>query len=128
MNHPALCSNYFALTRWAGAPHSILNEEDGVSKELVNAVADMKEPEALQLAKEMLEDGSDPMAILDAAREAMDIVGQRYEEGTYFPARTDAGWGDAEPDRGHGQASVGQGPRDGAPRRGSHRYRRGGHP
>jgi methanogenic corrinoid protein MtbC1 len=36
------------------------------------------------LAKEMLEGGSDPLAILDAAREAMGIVGKRYEEGTYF--------------------------------------------
>jgi 5-methyltetrahydrofolate--homocysteine methyltransferase len=36
------------------------------------------------LAKEMLEGGSDPLAILGAAREAMGIVGQRYEEGTYF--------------------------------------------
>lgn len=55
-----------------------------MSKELVNAVADMKEQEALKVAKEMLEGGANPMAILDATREAMDIVGQRYEEGTYF--------------------------------------------
>jgi methanogenic corrinoid protein MtbC1 len=55
-----------------------------MSKELVNAIADMKEQEALKLVKEMLEGGSDPIAILDSAREAMDIVGQRYEEGTYF--------------------------------------------
>jgi len=32
----------------------------------------------------MVKSGSDPMIILDAAREAMAIVGQRYEEGTYF--------------------------------------------
>jgi len=55
-----------------------------MSKKLVNAIADMKEQEALKLAKEMLEGGSDPLAILGAAREAMGIVGQRYEEGTYF--------------------------------------------
>jgi 5-methyltetrahydrofolate--homocysteine methyltransferase len=55
-----------------------------MSKELVNAIADMKEQEALKLAKEMVEGGEDPMAILDAAREAMTIVGQRYEEETYF--------------------------------------------
>jgi methanogenic corrinoid protein MtbC1 len=51
---------------------------------LVNAIADMKEQEALKLAKEMVEGGSEPLAILNAAREAMGIVGQRYEEGTYF--------------------------------------------
>jgi methanogenic corrinoid protein MtbC1 len=55
-----------------------------MSKKLVNAIADMREEEALKLVNEMVEGGSDPMAILDDAREAMDIVGQRYEEGTYF--------------------------------------------
>jgi methanogenic corrinoid protein MtbC1 len=55
-----------------------------MSKELVQAIADMREEEALTLAKKMVEDGSEPTAILDAAREAMDIVGQRYEKGTYF--------------------------------------------
>jgi methanogenic corrinoid protein MtbC1 len=55
-----------------------------MSKKLVNAIADMQEEEALELAKKMVEDGSEPAAILDAAREAMDIVGQRYEKGDYF--------------------------------------------
>ena len=55
-----------------------------MSKELVNAIADMREEETLKLVKEMVEGGSEPMAILGAAREAMDIVGKRYEEGTYF--------------------------------------------
>ncbi len=55
-----------------------------MSKKLVDAIADMREEEALKLVKEMVEGGSEPMAILDAAREAMAIVGQRYEEGTYF--------------------------------------------
>ena len=55
-----------------------------MSKELVNAIADMREEEALKLVKEMVEGGSEPMAILDAARQAMAIVGQRYDEGTYF--------------------------------------------
>ncbi|HEY46504.1 MAG: hypothetical protein AMJ88_07210 [Anaerolineae bacterium SM23_ 63] len=55
-----------------------------MSKKLVNAIADMKEEEALNLVKKMVEDGSEPTAILDAAREAMDIVGQRFEKGDYF--------------------------------------------
>ncbi len=55
-----------------------------MSKKLVNAIADMREEEALKLVKEMVEGGSDPMSILDSAREAMDIVGQRYQDGTYF--------------------------------------------
>jgi methanogenic corrinoid protein MtbC1 len=55
-----------------------------MSKKLVNAIADMKEEAALEIVKKMVEDGSDPMEILDAARQAMDLVGQRYEKGDYF--------------------------------------------
>jgi methanogenic corrinoid protein MtbC1 len=55
-----------------------------MSEELVKAIADMREEEAFALVQEMLEGDVQPMSILDAAREAMDIVGQRYEEGTYF--------------------------------------------
>ena len=53
-------------------------------QKLVGAIADMQEEEALKLVAEMVEDGSEPMAILAAAKEAMDVVGQRYEEGVYF--------------------------------------------
>lgn len=55
-----------------------------MSRELVNAIADMREEEALRLVKQMVESGTEPMAILDAAREAMSIVGQRYDAGLYF--------------------------------------------
>ncbi len=55
-----------------------------MSKQLIEAIADMREAEALKLVTQMVESGSEPMAILDAAREAMDIVGQRYDAGTYF--------------------------------------------
>jgi methanogenic corrinoid protein MtbC1 len=55
-----------------------------MSKELVSAIADMKEDEALNLVKQLIKDGTKPTAILEAAREAMDIVGQRFQEGEYF--------------------------------------------
>jgi 5-methyltetrahydrofolate--homocysteine methyltransferase len=55
-----------------------------MSKKLVNAIADMKEEEALRIATDMAERGVDPMAVLGAAREAMDLIGQRYEKGSYF--------------------------------------------
>jgi methanogenic corrinoid protein MtbC1 len=55
-----------------------------MSEQLVNAMADMQEAEALALVKQMLADGADPMAILADARAAMDVVGQRFEEGEYF--------------------------------------------
>ncbi len=55
-----------------------------MSERLVEAMADMREEEALAEARELLEGGADPLAILQLAREAMDIVGRRYAEGTYF--------------------------------------------
>ena len=55
-----------------------------MSEALVNAIADMREEEALKLVDEMLTGGVEPLVILDSAREAMGVVGQRYEEGSYF--------------------------------------------
>ncbi len=55
-----------------------------MSDKLIHAIADMREEEALKLVREMVEGGVEPMAVLDAAREAMVVVGQRYEEGSYF--------------------------------------------
>lgn len=55
-----------------------------MSQQLVNAMADMREQEALALVKQMLADGTDPLSILDDARDAMDAVGKRFEEGHYF--------------------------------------------
>jgi len=47
-------------------------------------MADMKEEEALKLVEELLSQGEDPQKILDLASEAMQVVGERYQEGTYF--------------------------------------------
>ena len=55
-----------------------------MSKQLVETIADMREEEALKLVGEMVASGSDPMAILDETREAMDLVGQRYDAGAYY--------------------------------------------
>ena len=55
-----------------------------MSKNLVDLIADLKEDEALQKTRELLDAGTDPMAILDHCREATEIVGKRFEEGKYF--------------------------------------------
>ena len=52
--------------------------------QLVNAIAEMQEERALRLTAEMLDAGDDPQLILDACREAMAIVGERYEQREYF--------------------------------------------
>ena len=51
---------------------------------LVNALADLKEKEALKIAADRLEAGEDPMAILNDARRAMAIVGGRFGNYEYF--------------------------------------------
>ena len=52
---------------------------------LVEWLADMKEEEAFDLAKKMLlEEGADPLRVLELCRNAMDIVGKRFEQGEYF--------------------------------------------
>ena len=55
-----------------------------MSEKLVTAIADMEEKEALALATELLAAQTDPVAILDDCRSAMELVGQRFEAGTYF--------------------------------------------
>ena len=59
-----------------------MNEQE---KQLVEWLSDMNEDAALELAKRMLlEEGKDPLRVLALCREAMDIVGKRFEEGEYF--------------------------------------------
>jgi methanogenic corrinoid protein MtbC1 len=55
-----------------------------MSQQLVEAIADMREEDALKLVREMVESDSDPVAILDSTRKALDLVGKRYEEGIYY--------------------------------------------
>lgn len=55
-----------------------------VLEELVHAIADMEEETALNFVHRFVADSGDPQQVLDACREAMDIVGRRFEEGEYF--------------------------------------------
>jgi len=55
-----------------------------MKENLVDAIADMREEEAMKLAQEMLDAGEDPVIILDACREAMSIVGDLFEQKEYF--------------------------------------------
>jgi len=51
---------------------------------LVEAMVNMKEQEALAIVGELIAQGEDPQKILDLSSEAMQVVGDRYQEGTYF--------------------------------------------
>jgi 5-methyltetrahydrofolate--homocysteine methyltransferase len=47
-------------------------------------ISTMDEDPALGLAREMLDGGTDPADMLDICREAMDIVGKKFEDGEFF--------------------------------------------
>ena len=51
---------------------------------LLDAIADMREDEALELAKSMLDAGDDPLRVLELCRTAMEKVGKRFQDGEYF--------------------------------------------
>lgn len=62
-----------------------MSERTEEEQRLVEWLADMNEDDALALAKRMLlEEGKDPLRVLELCREAMDVVGKRFEEGEYF--------------------------------------------
>ena len=55
-----------------------------MAHQLVEAMANMKEDEALAIVDDLLAKGEDPAEILDLSSQAMQVVGERYQEGTYF--------------------------------------------
>ena len=55
-----------------------------MSEKLVDAMVCMREQEALSLAEKMLNDGVDPLKILEQCREAVEKVGKQFEIGKYF--------------------------------------------
>ena len=51
---------------------------------LIDAIVNMEEEEALRISRDMLDGGTDPMRIMELCRQAMVVVGKRFEEGDYF--------------------------------------------
>ncbi|MEW6444335.1 MAG: cobalamin-dependent protein [bacterium] len=51
---------------------------------LIEAIVTMREREALLATDRMLEQGVDPLEILEAYREALAEIGRQYEQGRYF--------------------------------------------
>lgn len=51
---------------------------------LRDAIVEMQEDEALALAKEVVAAGGDAQEVLDTCRQALEIVGKRFEQGEYF--------------------------------------------
>ena len=51
---------------------------------LIDAIIEMREEDALSLTHELLEQGTAPMDVLDACRQATNIIGKRFETGESF--------------------------------------------
>ena len=55
-----------------------------MSQELINAITEMREEDAVSITNELLDGGTSPADILNACKDAMDIIGKRFEEGEAF--------------------------------------------
>ncbi len=53
-------------------------------RRLIGAIVEMQEQEAIELATAQLESGTPPLEILRICKEAMDVVGRKFEEGEFF--------------------------------------------
>ncbi len=55
-----------------------------MSKELYNAIVNLEEQTALKYVREEFESGKDPLSILEECRQALEIVGQKFDAEEYF--------------------------------------------
>jgi methanogenic corrinoid protein MtbC1 len=55
-----------------------------MSQDLINAITEMQEEEALKITHSLLDEGEAPVQILEDCRTAMDIIGKRFEAGDCF--------------------------------------------
>jgi 5-methyltetrahydrofolate--homocysteine methyltransferase len=71
----------FLVDAQEGRRRRLLTEWD---QKLIEAMVNMREEEAEEIARKTLEDGGDPLKVMEQCREAMGVVGNRFEEGRYF--------------------------------------------
>lgn len=55
-----------------------------MSQELINAITEMREDDALNITNQLLDGGTAPLEVLDACKQAMDVIGERFEKGEAF--------------------------------------------
>jgi len=55
-----------------------------MSQQLIDAITEMREEDALKLTNELLDGGASPSDILAACKDAMDVIGKRFEDGEAF--------------------------------------------
>lgn len=54
------------------------------NKKIEDAIIDLDETSALELAKTLIQNGVDPVEILEKCRQGMSIVGEKFEKGSFF--------------------------------------------
>lgn len=65
-------------------PLLLAQKEELMSQELIDAFTDMREQDVLKITDQMLDSGTDPLEALEACRKAMEVIGQRFEDGDCF--------------------------------------------
>jgi 5-methyltetrahydrofolate--homocysteine methyltransferase len=55
-----------------------------MSQELIDAITEMREEDAIAITHKMLESGVAPLQVLEDCRGAMEVIGKRFEEGDCF--------------------------------------------
>jgi len=55
-----------------------------MSQALIDAFVDMREADVLKITKELLDSNTAPLEILNACKQALEIIGQRFEQGEAF--------------------------------------------
>jgi methanogenic corrinoid protein MtbC1 len=55
-----------------------------MTQQLIEAITEMREEDALKLTTELLDNGTSPADILGACKDAMDVIGKRFEDGEAF--------------------------------------------
>ena len=55
-----------------------------MAEDMVSALVDLEEDNVLKIVKDRLSAGEEPLKILDDARRALEIVGERFAAGEYF--------------------------------------------
>jgi methanogenic corrinoid protein MtbC1 len=55
-----------------------------MSQKLIDAITEMREDDAIAITNELLDGGASPADVLGACKDAMDVIGERFEKGEAF--------------------------------------------
>jgi 5-methyltetrahydrofolate--homocysteine methyltransferase len=55
-----------------------------MSQELIDAIIEMREDDAVAITNKLLDGGASPADVLGACKDAMDVIGNRFEKGEAF--------------------------------------------